>query len=323
MSVEYIQYDGSGEQTGAIINEPNLEYHKHLAISSTQIKDIERPKLFEQKHVTKVIPREYKKHFDIGDATHKLILEGQEAYDAHVCISKDLNFVGKDNKLYAVQALNSNLFNPLDEDEIAEIAKMKKDDIYELFSKHPGKLAIEKSEDDLIKRMCESVYNCEDAATLLNVGDPEMVFRTPELTCGFQIQAKTDWINFGRDYTEPSYIADLKTVDNIEKFYKDIEKLKYYYSAGYYLECVRLITDVIIDDFFWIVVEKKPPYETVVFKLSVKDRNLAVREVESDLDTLQDYMTNGFPRLCDAGIQEIELKHWAHNEVNKKIGSRA
>ena len=317
MDFEIQQYDGSSNMLGVISGEPNDVYHANPALSSTESKDIDNPPLFEKKHVTGEIEREPKKCYDIGTATHALLLEGEEAYRKQIAETDEvLTWRGASEKRNSIDIMSEFLIEPIDDIQKQLLSKKNKDEILDFFNRRRSRIILDAKERDQLMKMKESAMNSADFMSLISGGYSELVFRTETLSTGFGIQCKGDYVNFDKNY-----FFDLKTVDNLGKFWKDFENLKYYYSAAYYLKTSNYLTGNIFDTFYFGVIEKQEPFDCIVLEI-VDDANfeMAKEEVNVDFNLLQRYTEQGhFPRASEQGITPIAVSDWVAKKIARKI----
>jgi hypothetical protein len=102
------------------------------------------------------------------------------------------------------------------------------------------------------------------AMALLESGWPQksVLWRHPEF--GFWCKCRPDWIV---DSDTDPVVVDLKTTENASrwKFIRQIERLKYYWQAYWYLSGLTAVTGVKHRKWRWLVTETYPPHESNVF----------------------------------------------------------
>lgn len=79
---------------------------------------------------------------------------------------------------------------------------------------------------------------------------------------GIQSKVRPDMLS-----KQQRYIADLKTCRDAKDFRRDIYKYNYHFQAAYYLDVASKIDGTEYKNFFFIALEKEPPYELIVYKI--------------------------------------------------------
>lgn len=136
-------------------------------------------------------------------------------------------------------------------------------------------------DDDAVQAMYRSLCRHERARSMIVGATKECsVFELHKPT-GLLLKGRIDLFNFDRAKNEVS-IADIKTTDDASpgEFARSVRKWGYHRQAAYYMDLVGATR------FFFIAVEKAPPYAVAIYELD--DRTIeAGREAnERDLATL-------------------------------------
>lgn len=174
--------------------------------------------------------------FQLGRATHTMILEGMERYDAEYTTSdgptnpKTGGAYGRATKAYQEWAAQQAM-PVIGTDDFALMAKMRM-----------------------------AVHAHPVAADILKQGFAEGTIRTE--WDGEPVQARLDWFD-----PERGILADLKTCADIDRFGYDIRDFGYTTQMAFYVECIGLAAPVLVlSKVYLIAVEKKEPYRVAVVK---------------------------------------------------------
>jgi len=120
----------------------------------------------------------------------------------------------------------------------------------------------------------ERVFEHPFAKLVFREGRPEVAVRAElgKVAC----QGKVDWLG-------ENYIADLKTCESIERFERHFFHYGYDLQAAFYCELVRA-NGLPCEKFFFVAVEKSPPFIVAVYLVSVATIEHARLEVYSLLE---------------------------------------
>ena len=255
---------GPNFTAGVCTGMPNVAYHADPAVSLSKLKVyLDNPLEYWGKFVSGESSGIEKDPFRIGSANHCYLLEGEDAFWRQFAVVEDLKFIGKENKERAVRALNSTLLNPLPEERILPVATLSKDSILEFFEGHPGKTRITDSELSEVRAVTEAVRAHPLASRLLSSGLPEVTFRSsPSPTLGFAVQCRPDWLSTqGCDVSEGEpFIADLKTVESLDRWQRNWDSLLYALQWPFYCEVMKAaVGERIATRCYFIVAEKQWP----------------------------------------------------------------
>lgn len=238
-----------------LFNEPEWVYRakakEHL--SSHRLADFRAcPLLFRKKELG-LIPDEDRPAFAVGRGAHKLILEGDDAFQASFAVGGPVN-----ERTGSVYGANTKAF--------AEWAREQ------------GKPVLTDAQFELITNLATCVRSHATARSLLEAGSAEGVVR--HVYCDVSCQARIDWFNpeFG--------IVDLKTTEDLDWFESDARRYGYLHQVAFYRSVIGQASGKSFDA--WIVaIEKKEPYRCGVWKVGLDVLGMAQKENEAAIQRLQ------------------------------------
>ena len=221
-----------------LLREPADVYHakaRHY-LSSHQLADFRRsPALYRKKQLGLIHERR-SAAFLIGRATHTLILEGRERFEAEYAIGGPVNpQTGK----------------PYD----------KRSKAYAEWKASVGRPVLDDSQAALIEQMAASVRNHLFARELLREGVAEGVVRR-ELA-GAACQSRLDWVS----PVEGRGLVDLKTCDTLDAFESDFRAHGYAHQLAFYRAMVERATGLLLPAHV-IAVEKSEPIRCGVWQIA-------------------------------------------------------
>jgi len=229
-----------------LIIESDETYHSQRDENNTSssVKDfIHNPKLYYLKHIKKELTQDETLALYIGTLTHVVVLEGPRK------AMSDYSMLAPINKDGGEYGFVSKKFKEAQAKTLEEQNKR-------LCRREDYAVALE---------MRMAVMQHLIAMDLLAIGQAERVVRGVWL--GMPVQIKMDYIT-------PYGILDLKTSYDIERFYNgsdycDVHKYGYLYSAAFYRAILHHFRpDIPKQDFYFIVVNKKPPHTVGVWKVA-------------------------------------------------------
>ena len=157
-------------------------------------------------------------------------------------------------------------------------------EIYDAFVQSAGeRIVIDNDLATLCERIMGAVMKHKPAAYLLREGVAEQpIFWTDE-DIQEDCKAKPDWITSG------DIIVDLKTTDDASPlgFAPSVKKYRYDVQAAFYSDGFEASTGRECQGFFFIAVEKNPPYLTSVYFLGDDDLKDARLRYKKNLLTYQ------------------------------------
>ncbi len=175
--------------------------------------------------------------YRIGRAFHKLLLEGNVAFRAAFMIAGPVN--PRTGKSYSVE---SKAFSTWLED-----------------TRFDPQRVITPAEEAILGRMYLSVRRHREAAALLAEGWPELSAQAEFAALPCQI--RLDWLRPNQQ------VIDLKTTSDLARFEADARRLGYLHQFAFYREVARAAGAGDLE-FIAVVVEKKAPYRTGVWKFT-------------------------------------------------------
>ncbi len=207
--------------------------------------------------------------FKIGTITHAYILEGKKEFlikptpAAHELVTvsdlkqrcKDLRLKVSGSKADLIERLEDHYPNtPIFEVRAYAI---------ELAAKEHNLPLIKAEEFEEIHAMREAVMRHPAAAKLLSDGQAEQTFFFNEPISGAPCKVRPDWINNG-------VVVDLKTTVDASPagFIRSVMKFRYHVQDPFYSDGIQEATGIEIKEFYFIAVEKSPPFAVGVYKLS-------------------------------------------------------
>jgi len=175
--------------------------------------------------------------FQIGRATHALVLGGQDAFDEEYLVS-------------------AGPINPKTGEPFGKLTKAYKD-----WAATQTKKIILTNEFDFMSKLQEAVWAHPKAAELLDGCVCEGVVRTEYL--GENVQIRMDAFN-----PNLKAIIDLKTCDNLDFFTNDCFKYGYAEQMAFYRDVFKAASGGIDTTAWLIAVEKRIPYRCGVWQVS-------------------------------------------------------
>lgn len=175
--------------------------------------------------------------YQVGRATHTLVLGGQEAFDEEYLVS-------------------SGPINPKTGEPYGKMTKAFRD-----WAAEQTKKIVLTNEFDFMMRLQESVWGHVKAAELLDDCIREGTVRGEYL--GEKAQIRMDLFN-----PTMKAIADLKTCDNLDYFTSDCYRYGYAEQLSFYQEVFRIASGGVCPSVWLIAVEKRAPYRCGVWEIS-------------------------------------------------------
>lgn len=175
--------------------------------------------------------------FQIGRATHALVLAGQDAFDEEYLVS-------------------AGPINPKTGEPFGKLTKAYKD-----WAATQTKKIILTNEFDFMSKLQEAVWAHPKAAELLDGCVCEGVVRTEYL--GENVQIRMDAFN-----PNLKAVIDLKTCDNLDFFTNDCFKYGYAEQMAFYRDVFKAASGGVDTTAWLIAVEKRIPYRCGVWQVS-------------------------------------------------------
>lgn len=210
---------------------PDEQYHSGPGVSKSDLDLILRsPRHYKSKEERKETPA-----LILGSAIHMSVFQREEYCKRYAIKPEGMNFATKEGKAWR--------------DFHGE-----------------NKIILSWEDSQACEGITKAVREHPIAADLLSDGEPEVTGywqdpEAPHILC----KLRADWINKAKQV-----IVDLKTcMDARERdFKRDAYNHGYHRQAAFYLYGVSQITRIEHRDFYFIAVEKEPPYGVAVYKAS-------------------------------------------------------
>jgi len=194
----------------------------------------------------------------------------------------------------------------------------------EMEAEFPGETIVTPDEAVMLDAMYMSVRNFPPAASLLDQPGPRegtglLVYTAhdgdrqglPEL---LPVKVRPDLY-----IPALATIVDVKTTTDAsrEAFEKSIFNFGYHQQGGFYRETLRRL-DMPVDHFVIIAVEKSPPYEVAVYRLTDEVLNWGWRSLEEAMRIMAlCFGEDHWPTFPDE-VQDIELPDWAMRKLERE-----
>ncbi len=236
-----------------------------------------------------------KKAFDIGTAFHTAVLE-PEKFSTEIIICPEFNLrtnAGKENAA-------------------------------EFEAAHPGKVIINAKEEEQVMLMKRSVIENEFCTDLLLDGMAEvshytdLKFMFGDTVNSMPVKIKPDWITNGK-----TIVADLKSCQDAspEGFAKDAAGMRYDMQAAFYLDVLSQFTGKQEKDFYFIAVEKAPPYAMAVYKVPqevIAEGRFKYRKAMKMLQyclNAERWFSYEIHSMKDTGVLDLNLPGWGYDKI--------
>ena len=244
---------------GSFLVEEDSAYHdiakRGLAVSASALKVFRQsPRDYQAQYLRGEVKRSESPALVIGRAAHALVLEGVEVFEKSFVMVEDLDE-------------EFGFINPKTRSAYGETTKAWKEAKAKLDEVHPGTTIISREVWEDCQGMAASVRKHPIASRMLQVGDPERVFRQRVNDEPFYRQSRMDFVS---DIGSGGIVlVDLKTTDDLSTFARKAWKFGYPEQLAFYKDLFCRTTgntpgqiDVLI-----VAVEKKAPYKVAVANL--------------------------------------------------------
>lgn len=228
--------------------EPAEFYHgqSRANMSSHQLMDfMKTPKLWKKKDMG-IVAEPKNDAYMIGEAAHKRILEGRQAYEGEYVWETPINLTT--NQPYGPNT--------------KKVSDWKKTQNRKVLTR------VQAAE---IAEMAAGVRANKDAMELLSSGQPEGVIRG--MYEGLNCQIRMDWFNPTNGF------VDLKSCRNLSRFEWDAKDFRYDIQMAFYREVLHAVTGIYVPVFI-IAVEKIEPYRCGVWQVSPETLTAARKKIE-------------------------------------------
>lgn len=149
-----------------------------------------------------------------------------------------------------------------------------------LWRKEQTKEIIEEADYEFLIGGSEAVAKHAIAKDVFSEGDAEVTSVVFDPQHGIALKARFDWLP-----KESNVVVELKTAEDASKeaFSRALHRLGYVFQAGFYTHVAEL-EKLNRDVFLFVVVEKRPPYEVVVYRLDDESLKIGKEEVRQCLE---------------------------------------
>lgn len=279
------------------------DYHANTThISATQIK--EAHKSLKQFHWYRSgkMKKENKPHFSFGNAFELALLD-KVGFSESVAIAKDSEWVAKAmaEKEYS-NPRNTSIYK-------AEVSKFEADAIgkYSIMDKGPESY-------EAITHMLESCYQDKVIQGLIANTEYQLsIFWTDDQT-GIKLKTRPDICK-----RKKNVVVNVKTTLDGSPFAFSRELAKYDYPLQAVVEmngCIQSGLMTAVDNYFWLVVEKEPPYNATIYEFDQNDIKVCYDKLEFVLSQIKKAQEKnfypGYSNLADNeyGILKAEIPLW-------------
>ncbi|WP_374978138.1 PD-(D/E)XK nuclease-like domain-containing protein [Microbacterium trichothecenolyticum] len=268
-----------------LLGMPEADYFSHSALSASQMKLI----LHSPKHF-QLAPRVEKRVYEMGHAIHARIFGvGQEA-------------VQIPSHLLTVRA-----------DGVVAISKQEAKD-WVAKQKAEGKTPLKPAEYRKVVDASDAVLKHPTAGPLLaKAGHREVSMFGTDPETGVRLRGRADAV------TEDGEILDLKWLRDISlrAIIRDVNSYSYDLSMENYRFLYELTTGTVAQPAVLICVEKEPPYDVRVVRLTEEWQDGGWRKMREAIRMFAECTTSGvWPGVGDEGILDLPAPSWyaAENE---------
>ena len=280
---------------------PNEEYHKHEGISNSAMGYLlDCPARYFAEYLDPNAPeKKTPKHYRIGSAVHKLVLEPTNFGDEyaielqlpevapHVLLkNSDRQTFEADKERYAQEKL----FNQIKQ---------------ETFDRdNAGKTILTKEEFKQIEGMAASLCTRVKwlAAAFKNACIEDSFFWECEAT-GVQLKSRPDAYTY-------DYWIDLKTTSSIKDFHKNAFSYGYHRQAALAREALRKLRGVEYCHFIFVVVEESYPYLTASFALDEDSLKKGQEEYLRAAQIYKECLDKNEWNDYGSAVQQLYLPKW-------------
>ena len=174
------------------------------------------------------------------------------------------------------------------------------------YAENAGKVIVKQEEIDMASAIWFAVKDHPAAAELLSEGKPEVTAICKDIT-GPLRKARIDW-----DRSDIGVLIDLKTTSDASPaaFAKSAANYQYHVQAAYYLDTWREAGGE-AETFWFIAVEKTPPFGVAVYELppnAIEDGRRLYREAITTHNVCVD---SGEWPAYEPGIKQLIWPAWA------------
>jgi len=116
---------------------------------------------------------------------------------------------------------------------------------------------------EMAQRAQENVYGDAYLRDILmpEFGEPEVSIFWYDEESGLDCRCRPDWLM-------PGFVLDVKTTDNAQMFPTSVSKYGYHRQNAFYTQGALAGAGIEVKQFIFLVVEKKPPYDFIIYELA-------------------------------------------------------
>ena len=277
-----------------IRDEPDRIYHANGAVGIHALCEFAEhgPAFFYYKYRARTFREKAGAAMQFGTLAHKMILEGEKAYEEAVAV-RPTTYMAAGKKKDDPPVEKPWNGNATFCSEWAERVA------------NAGRIVIAPEDDACLRALRRRVSENPYSSALLSRGTPELTIRNIE--GGLPVQCRIDWATGDADPVYWTSINDLKTCDNLNGVKRDIYTYRYDRQAAWYQWMVQQETGIVLP-FRFIFVEKAPPHRVGVWEIP---ENALARAHEMNMADLQSLLVyhaaNEWPVGDPEGIQTAPL----------------
>ena len=272
-----LTYDKNGfMKSGVYDNLPENIYHQGPEISNSKLKTYsENADAYHREFIKKeTVEKIISNEMDLGSYVHALILTPNNA------------------KEYITQVKGAKT-----DSGIAERSGARNDGYY----------PVNQDEYDAAQRMRDSAMANELMKTILKHGKPEVSLFGQHPETELKVRARTDWID-----SAIGWILDIKTTHDIhpDAVAKKILQNRWHVQEAIYTDIANQ-HGYEIEDFYWAVIQSKPPYHFIIRPLSNQLREYGKEVYENDMKNLKHSIDhNDWPLYNYDQIEAFEIPRY-------------
>jgi PDDEXK-like uncharacterized protein DUF3799 len=168
-----------------------------------------------------------------------------------------------------------------------------------------GKTVITEAQFQAAEAMQRAVWNHPLAKRHVMEGEPEATFTWTDARTGIDCRGRIDLLN--------GSTVDLKSARSVAPtaFGRDAARFFYHVRMAFYRDGVRAVTGQDLPVVL-VCVQKEPPWDVAVYRLSDEVLDQGRRIYEGLLDTLRICLDSGeFPGVCESEELPLTLPTWA------------
>lgn len=317
---------------GKVVADKMEAYLKTKAISSSLCKEVLKTPLHFYVASENVLPKESKKHFELGTFCHMAFLE--PSLFEKVIVEPEANLASKDGVIklikYYLDVLNKAKYKG---DFVGEIKEMP----YECLLQAEKKDYLE-----YLKGICPYQVIPEDSQAIINViksnyfrygngiiprllkgAINEVSFYAEDPETGLPVKIRPDGFNTRENIGVDAIISfKTTTAESLQKFIYDSAKYKYNLSEGMYQEVASLVTDREVKTTITIMLQTVSPFACAVLWWDADDLENGKYQYHSALAAIEQCKLaekypgfDVFAEKEDRGIIKMKMPDWTMKEL--------